>query len=232
MGFNIPQWKFLTKSFKETGLLKYNKKMPKFNSTIEEEGYYGKKMLELGCQQLREVVKNRLQSKTSARSYFKSIGINHISMDIKGCLYSKKIDLREPFPEKYHNKFDILTNSGTTEHIIPLSGQYQAFKNIHVSAKVGCVMIHILPGIGKYYGHCQTYYAYDFFRTLAKLNNYELIFMEDITKRSKFSWIGVCMVKKTDNLFTEDKKSFFKNIQFVSKDKMKRHRKNKKKYMY
>jgi len=231
MGYNRPQWKFVNKSFRETELMVGHHKLPKFGVLNEEEPYYGMKMLELGCQQIRELVRKSLESKANARSYFRSIGITDISIDIKGCNYAKKIDLRKPINESYHNQFDIITNSGTTEHVVPLEGQYQAFKNIHMCAKKGAVMIHILPGIGKYYGHCQTYYSRDFFRTLASLNDYEIILLEDVKKRSKFVWMGVCMVKKSDNLFTDDKKSFLKHIQFINKALSKRHRKDKQKYM-
>jgi len=231
MGFNRPQWKFLNKSFTKTGLLKDLRKLPKAGVIHEEEGYYGKEMLELGCQQIRESVRQSLKSKSNAKSYFKSIGIKDTSIDIKGCNYSKVVDLREPMSKKFHNKFDIITNSGTTEHVVPLEGQYQAFKNIHICSKKGAVMIHILPGIGKYYGHCQTYYDYKFFKKLADLNNYKMVLLEPVKDRNTFSLIGICMIKMEDNDFSNDKKNFYKNIQFINKEKVKEHRNNKQKYM-
>ncbi len=231
MGFNRPQWKFVNKSFRETNLLVSHEKLPKAGVKLKDEGYYGKEMLELGCQQIRDLVRNSLESKATSRSYFRSIGIHDISIDIKGCNRSRVVDLRNPIKESYHNKFDIITNSGTTEHIVPLPGQYQAFKNIHMCAKKGAAMIHILPGRGTYYGHCQTYYDYTFFKELARLNNYEIILLEPVKQRKSFLWIGACMIKMEDNNFSDDKKNFFKNIQFVSKKEMKRHKKNKKKYM-
>jgi len=231
MGFNRPQWKFLNTSLQQTNFLSKNIKLPKAGRILLEENYYGKNMLELGCQQIRELVRNSLNSKATAKSYFRSIGINITSIDIKGCYGSKKVDLRKPIDGSFYNKFDIITNSGTTEHIVPLEGQYQAFKNIHLCSKVGGVMIHILPGIGKYYGHCQTYYDYKFFEELSILNNYKLVLMEPIKKREKFLWIGICLIKQFDNMFTEDKKGFFKHIEFIDKKICKRHRKNHSKYM-
>ncbi len=230
MGYNRPQWKFVNKCFRETGLLLFHEKLPKAGTVLKEEKYYEMSMLELGCQQIREFVRNSLQSKSTAKSYFKSIGIKSISIDIKGCNYSKVVDLREPMKDKYHDKFDIVTNSGTTEHIIPLKGQYQAFKNIHNCAKKGAVMIHILPGVSKYYGHCQTYYSFDFFRTLAELSDYKIVLMEHIKNREFFTWMGICLIKNKDNKFTNDKKKFFKNIQFVDKKIVKKHRKIKLRY--
>jgi len=232
MGFNQPQWKFINKCFRENGLIGDDKKLPFYKKEYSDEKYYGMKMLELGCQVIRPLVRNSLRAKGSSRSYFRSIGIKCTSVDIRGCLGSRKVDLRKPIGNKYHNTFDIITNSGTTEHIIPVNGQYQAFKNIHIAAKKGSIMIHILPGIGTYYGHCQTYYDRTFFEELSKVNNYKIVFIEPIKNRKAFVWMGVCLVKMEDNKFTEDKKAFMKYIQFISKSKMKKHRKNKQKYMY
>ncbi len=231
MGFNIPQWKFLRKSFRETNLLSPEAKLPMAGTLLEEENYYGKEMLELGCQQIRDAVRNKLQSKATSRSYFRSIGIKDISIDITGCNCSKRVDLRKPIDESYHNRFDIITNSGTTEHVVPLEGQYQAFKNIHIAAKKGAVMIHILPEKRKYLGHCQTYYNYDFFKELAEKNNYKVALLEAVKDRKSFLWLGACLVKLEDNDFSEDRESFFKHIHFIEKSLMKKHQKNKRKYM-
>jgi len=231
MGFNNYQWEFLNKSFRATSLLTHEEQLPQAGIELQEENYYGKDMLELGCQQIRDSVKKRLKSKSTARSYFRSIGIKDISIDIKGCLFSRAVDLREPMNKKYYNKFDIITNVGTTEHIVPLESQYQAFKNIHMCAKKGATIVHILPGIGSYYGHCQTYYDYNFFKKLAKSNNYEVALIEPVKDRKTFLWIGVCFIKMEDNEFSKDKSSFFKYIEFIDKIKVKKHRKNKSRYM-
>ena len=231
MGFNYPQWKFLNKSFRNTGILISRRKLPKNGTVLKEENYYGKNMLELGCQQIRTMVRNSLHSKGTAKSYFESIGINHTSVDIKGCLSSLKIDLRKPINKKFHNYFDMITNSGTTEHITPLEGQYQAFKNIHLCAKTGAVMVHVLPGIGTYYGHCQAYYKNKFFKVLADLNDYEIVLLEPIKDRKTFIWMGICLIKRSDKEFTTDKKSLLKQMQFVSKSLFKKHKKQKTKFM-
>ncbi len=166
----------------------------------------------------------------SAKGYFRSIGIEHVSIDKVACHKALKLDLRKPLDKKFHNYFDIVTNSGTTEHIKPLEGQYEAFKNIHVCAKKGAIILHILPTVKKYLGHCQAYYSYDFFRNLAKLNNYEIIALEDVKNRETIRWIGVCYRKLEDNDFTVNKKEFFKGLTWVDKETFKKHRKNKKKY--
>ena len=239
MGFNRPQWKFLNKSLRETGLLSKddslpkNNRLPKAGTKLPSENYYGKNMLELGCQEIRKAVKANLEYKgMAARGYFKSIGINCISIDKSSCHRAVVTNLKEPIRKEYINNFDIITNSGTTEHVKPFKGQYMSFKNIHDCAKVGGVMIHILPGFGSYYGHCQTYYDYDFFRMLAKHNNYELILMDDVKKRDKFVWVGVCLVKKEDRNFMTNERKFFKHLKWVDKQTYKKHQTHKSKYMY
>jgi len=239
MGFNIPQWKFLNKSFRETGLLSKNDSLPKNNNLplagihITSENYYGKSMLELGCQEIRKDIKRKLNfSGMASRKYFGSIGIKCTSIDKRSCHKAAIIDLRVPIDRKYHDNFDIVTNSGTTEHIKPMDGQYMAFKNIHDCAKVGGTMIHILPGIGQYLGHCQTYYDYDFFKMLAKENRYELVLIEDVKKRSKFVWVGVCYIKKEDKSFMKKSDTFFKHLDWVDKKIFKKHQANKSKYMF
>jgi len=233
MGFNSPQWKFLNKSFRDTGLLSSDSSLPLTDEHIKSENYYGKNMLELGCQEIRKAVKAKLgYGGIAARKYFKSIGISCISIDKSSCHRAIVTDLRVPIREDFVNNFDIVTNSGTTEHVKPLRGQYMAFKNIHDCTKVGGVIVHILPGFSEYCGHCQTYYDYDFFRMLAEENNYELVLMEDVKKRSKFVWVGVCFVKMEDNEFMAEGDKFFEHLKWIDKDTQKKHRKNKNKYMF
>ena len=70
-----------------------------------------------------------------------------------------------------------------------------------------------------------------FFKMIARLNKYEIILLEDVKKREKFIWIGVCFVKVENNKFSNNKDAFFKYIKFVDKKKFLRHRKNRREYM-
>jgi SAM-dependent methyltransferase len=51
-------------------------------------------------------------------------------------------DLNEPVPSHLHNKFDVIVDMGTIEHIFNVS---QVFKNLHDMLKVGGRIIHMLP---------------------------------------------------------------------------------------
>ncbi len=166
-------------------------------------------MLELGAQGFRG--RQKIYSGVKiARKYFNSIGINCISVDISGKYGSLKIDLREPIKKEFYNKFDIITNCGTTEHISPIEKQYQVFKNIHLCAKVDGIIIHFVPvGNRK---HSYLYYEKGFFEMIAKLNNYEIIEIEKFDRKNGDFYRGVCLRKQEDNTFMEEKDKFFKYI--------------------
>jgi len=215
MGYNYPAWKFFSKCLKKT----------------MGDDYKGKEMLEYGCQELKGEIRKKFKYNT-AKGYFSSIGFNHVSIDKKGCHRSLRMDLRKPFPEEFYNRFDIITNSGTTEHVKPLESQYHCFENIHNCAKVGCVMFHVLPGPSLYKGHCRVYYKKKFFHDLAKLNNYKIIHIEAIKKRPTILVFGVCFVKMEDTQFCESKNKFLKNMVWIDKETYLKHRKNKRKYLH
>ena len=49
-------------------------------------------------------------------------------------------------------------------------------------------------------------------------NNYKLVLMEDVKRRSKFVWVGVCFVKMEDNAFMVEGDKFFEHLEWVDKD--------------
>ncbi len=208
MGLNRVQWKFTEKHF--LSLLKGD--------------YKGKKILELGCQELKYIplkkkIKQKGKKKYSAKSFFKYLGFKCVSVDRIKCFASTYLDLRKPIPDKYINKFDVILNYGTTEHIWPRKYQYECFENIHKSAKVGGIFIHIVPTKRKDPGHSRICYCEKFFYTLAKLNNYKIVEIND----GLGDLIGSCLIKIKDNNFTEDRNKFFKNIIKIEKNKFMKH---------
>lgn len=220
MGYNSKQWKFVNKSFRKTGLMGKGKSLPVIAEPDINEKYYGMKMLDVGCQLIKERLKKKLwKNKKSkrfpARVYFKSIGINYTSIDITACHGSLQVDLRKPIDEKFHNYFDIIINSGTTEHVEPIRFQYESFRNIHKCAKKNSVMIHMLPTDPLNSIHCHVYYDYNFYKTLAGLNNYKLVCTKYVKRGINCSMIGACFVKMEDNDFSKDRDKFFKYIRWV-----------------
>ena len=75
-------------------------------------------------------------------------------------------------PARLRNKFDIVTNFGTTEHIFDQSNCFQVIHNL---TKVGGHMVHFLPTAG-YFFHCLYKYDPKYFILLAKENNYDIAY--------------------------------------------------------
>jgi len=115
------------------------------------------------------VIKNKYDR--TAKAYFESRGFKHISVDINGEYGALSLDLRVPFPKEFYNKFDVVTNFGTIEHVI--DNQYQVFKNIHDAAKIGALMIHQLPFNS--FGHGYWSYSESFFEVMAAYSGYKIL---------------------------------------------------------
>lgn len=108
----------------------------------------------------------------SAKVAYEGRGAQHTSIDINGRDGALPLDLDLPVPKDLENKFELITNYGTTEHV---NNQYSVFKNIHVMGKPGCVMIHGVPFVGNWHKHGRYYYSRPFFKGLANLCGYTLI---------------------------------------------------------
>ena len=97
--------------------------------------------------------------------------IDYLGIDVAPAPKTELLDLNfDSLPFDHHDRFDVVLNFGTTEHIF---NQWNCFKVIHDSLAVGGVIYCIVPMSG-YMDH--GYYCYTplFFSDLAKANNYEL----------------------------------------------------------
>ncbi len=139
----------------------------------------GKKMLELGDQILNPFLAEEVGFKV-AKPYYKSLGYDHTSVDMNGKNGSVRHDLTKPRAE-FNNKFDIITNHGTSEHVID---QYTVFKNLHEWGAEGCVYAHVVPLdaeehkaiLGRPFPkHGFWEYSIKFWVELAKACGYELV---------------------------------------------------------
>jgi len=127
----------------------------------------GLSMLEYGDQMVRA------NGNQPAKLYFQSLGVNHVSIDLNGLFGALPMDLSKPLGDDFHDKFDIVTNSGTTEHI-QIDGQYECFKNAHLCCRIGGLMIHVVPKCGQFIkSHGYVYYSKGFFNYLASVNGYK-----------------------------------------------------------
>lgn len=102
---------------------------------------------------------------------FEEAGFKYNSIDIADGFRTTILDLNhEAAPKKFIEKFDLVLNFGTTEHLL---NQYNAFKVIHDSTKVGGIMIHSLPTSG-YFNHGYITYTPRCFFDLAGYNGYRV----------------------------------------------------------
>jgi hypothetical protein len=124
-------------------------------------------------------------------------------------------DLSEPLSVDWQENFDIVTNAGTTEHVEPLKAQYQCFKNIHESLKVGGVAVHMVPDAralerdGSWGGHCRTYYRSEFFEMLAEYHRYRIVRSKRVN--------GLCcvgLVKTVSGRFMDETPQFYTQLLF------------------
>ena len=150
-------------------------------SSIEQvfgEDVRGLRMLELGDQVIRDP---NITEKTG-KNYFTNRGYEHVSVDINGLHGAVVRDLtRQKQFQDWHDSWDIITNSGTTEHVVPFKSQYDCFCIIHDCLKVGGIAVHLIPDVCEHderntcNNHCPYYYSESFFGLLAKECEYELL---------------------------------------------------------
>lgn len=115
---------------------------------------------------------------------YRAAGFDYISIDIVDAPYVFRFDLNtDQIPSKLKGKYDIVMNTGTTEHVI---NQLNALKAIHDLAKPGGLIfsLFLLNGFGD---HGLLRYCNRFVELLAKANNYQLIFTE-IHARTYTQW--------------------------------------------
>jgi len=193
MGIGITQFKFIEKCINECSDNPHT-------------------MLELGNQRLKRGLDKKLGFKT-AKCYYESVGFEHVSFDLNGKDGAIPFDLSNIIKDtKYYNYFDVITNSGTSEHVEPFKRQYECFKNIHLCMKKNSLAIHIVPEYKTWLKHSNIYYRKIFWETLIELNKYKMIFLETITKEDKKKFLACCYRKENDLPFTNDRDLILKNI--------------------
>jgi hypothetical protein len=101
-----------------------------------------------------------------------AVGFDYTAIDIFDAPNTRLHDLNIDFVEPdMLGKFDLVTNYGTTEHVI---NQMLAMRTIHDLAKVGGIIHHELP-MGGYFLHCYFTYNPAVFHDLASANSYRLV---------------------------------------------------------
>ena len=178
--------------------------------TSELGGLAGLRMLELGVQ----TIGADGIPETTGKEYFENRGVQHTSFDLNAKHGALPVDLAQPIGDpRWLGVFDIVTNSGTSEHVEPLEAQYFCFKNIHDCLKVGGIAIHLVPDLdeleqrGHWQSHCNNYYTHGFFALLAELNGYTLVSSKVINGLR-----CACLRKNTGAAFTENRDALINEI--------------------
>ncbi len=156
-----------------------------------------KNVCELGAQNLYNQPK---LPAPYAHEYYEGKGIEYTCIDLSeenNCLV---LDLSKPIPVNLHNKFDLVTNFGTGEHVKDL---YECYKNIHDLCKIGGVILCENPKTGNWHGHGFHYLEQSFYNNLASHANYEILKLGEHAAMGNITdgWNIYCIYKKTENQF-------------------------------
>lgn len=107
-----------------------------------------------------------------AGDLFELAGFSVTCLDVFAGKRTVEMDLNHASaPDHFKGGFDVVTNFGTTEHIL---NQYNTFQFIHDCVRPGGLMIHQLPMEG-WSDHCLVKYNPKFFFLLAIANDYSLV---------------------------------------------------------
>ena len=111
----------------------------------------------------------------TARWCWTSPGAYHRSFSPVSALFSTRSSRLRPLNSSLLGSCDLVTNFGTTEHVGEdvdvdselLEKQFEAFRNLHRLARVGGVMMNMLPFKGCWPQHGAVEYEASFFQALA-----------------------------------------------------------------
>jgi hypothetical protein len=81
----------------------------------------------------------------AARTFFQMLNLNEVlSTDVPGCEHQPDmiLDMNNPFPEELKNRFNLVIDPGTLEHVFD---QKTALTNITRALRLGGVVVHFTP---------------------------------------------------------------------------------------
>jgi len=109
-------------------------------------------------------------SQCPAKYLYEALGFTYSCVDVDGRVGTIVLDMNfDELPPQHHGKYGLVTNHGTSEHIL---NQYNVFKMMHELTSVGGVMVHAVP-FTVHLNHGFFNYQPNFFECLARYNSYE-----------------------------------------------------------
>jgi len=151
-------------------------------------------VIELGAQNMYDKTYDTERG-PYASTYYRARGMKYTCIDLNGENAALKLDLEKPISHDY--QYDLVTNFGTSEHI---KNQHSVFSTIHKLTKVGGMIICENPKTGNWPHHGLNYYTQEFYKSLCKALNYELIEVgEDPAMHNRRDgWNIYAIMKKTE----------------------------------
>ncbi len=137
----------------------------------EVYGLFGRTRLDLG--QASDSTDEALRDDAPAsRAFWESLGFSYAAVEYDGHRHSIALDLnRDAVPDALKGRFQLVVNTGTTEHI---ANQDNCFRVIHDLVGRGGVMYHEVPA-GGHLNHGLFSYNPKFFWALCNSNDYEML---------------------------------------------------------
>ncbi len=116
---------------------------------------------------------SRDKSNINDITLFKSLGFESVeSMDFSDYEKSTHIhDFNHPVPEQFHEKYDVIYDGGTTEHIFDFPA---SLRNIYKMLKVGGIIIHNVPA-NNYIEHGFYCFSPTVFYDYYSVNGFEIL---------------------------------------------------------
>jgi hypothetical protein len=144
--------------------------------------------------------------------YFKEIfpDLNLVSFDMTGEFDSIQLNLSEDLPSEYAQKFDIVTNFGTTEHV---QNQYVCWKNAFRMLVEGGIMINEIPKKGHWEGHCKFYF--DESAVASMQRDFEILEMQDIFYEDAGNLLYFVLRKKHNGEFITSENDLMSTVQVI-----------------
>lgn len=116
-----------------------------------------------------EATQARLANQGMASEIMQRAGFGYAALDFKPYPFSVLIDLnRERLPSRHRGCYDLVTNIGTSEHIL---NQWNVFEVMHDATAVGGLMHHGVPCCGEFEHGILNYNA-KFWWALEEANGY------------------------------------------------------------
>jgi hypothetical protein len=194
-----------------------------------------KTVCELGSQNL--YLEANQDKPPFASDWYRARGLDYKCIDLAGDNHALQLDLSVPF--KNFDQYDIITDFGTSEHVVQSNsvtltafhdghihsvypddvshericlGFYSCWLNKHKMLRTGGLMFNVNPKTGNWPGHGYTYYTTQFYEQLAGLAGYKIVELGEhpAMGNTENGWNVYCVLQKQEDKPFPDLEAFMK----------------------